>query len=158
MICLHTVIQLDVLMSERAGAHTHTYKLKTTHIFNGNDSSKHYFRTRLKTTFSITIKTSLFNLIWKVFFRSFSLLLILGRYIPFCRFFTSIWHCDSVIWCVIIAIQFIKYLFVSFWCVFSLPPPPPLSSSGIFFWYFGCVCVYVCIHSQGLEVFDETCN
>lgn len=38
-----------------------------------NDSSKCYFRARLKTTFSITIKTSLFNLIWKVFFRSFSL-------------------------------------------------------------------------------------
>lgn len=73
MICLLTAIQLDVLVHERGSAHTHTKNWRP-HIYSmRNDSSKCYFRTRLKTTFSITIKTSLFNLIWKVFFLARSL-------------------------------------------------------------------------------------
>lgn len=139
MICLHT----DTSSWAHARARTqNTQCWKTTHLFSmRNDSSKCYFRTRLKTTFSITIKTSLFNLIWKVcfFFRSFALLALAHSCPLLGCFFTSIWHC--VIRCVIIAIQFIKYLFVSFWCEYISKPllllrflvPSPHSAFSFFF-------------------------
>lgn len=158
----------------QAGAHkhTHTHKLKTTHIFNAQWLIKMLFPNSIENHFFNYNQNFFVQFNLKSFFFSLSLAhsLTLAYSVPFCRFFTSIWHCDSVIWCVIIAIQFIKYLFVSFWCVcFSLSLSLHLHIHlrlqlcllifFIFFWL--CVFVYLRLYSsfsrfRGLSM--KTCN
>lgn len=164
MICLHTAIQLDVLMSERGSAHTqHTGTNWRPHIYlMRNDSSKCYFRTRLKTTFSITIKTSLFNLIWKVFFarsRSRSLLPITPFAASLHRFgIVILWFGVSLSQFNLLSICLCRFDV----CVFSLSIFVFSCACPFFYLYFFLVvhvCAYVCIHSQGLErSLMKTCN
>lgn len=97
---------------ERAPARSKFNTGQTTHIFSmRNDSSKCYFRNSIENHFFNYNQNFFVQFNLKSFFIH-TLTLVLSLYVPL--FSSSIWHCDSVIWCVIIAIQFIKYLFVSF--------------------------------------------
>lgn len=158
---VYTPLSSWMFAHKRTSEHTHTWNWRP-HIYSmRNDSSKCYFRTRLKTTFSITIKTSLFNLIWKVFFfRLFAHSFTLAHMIPYLcasshRFgIVILWFGVSLSQFNLLSICLCRSTFAS-----------PCSVMSVHFTIFCFVFLHlvvricVCVHSQGLErSLMKTCN